>query len=124
MQGDGHCDTACNIVVCLFDCGDCGGMDLCQYFHDYEAGEEEEYDGEEQEVLDKIEEEVGEVVETEEGGITCTNGDWVPEPEELCAPICEASWMGDGNCDAHCFLPECNYDDGDCGCHPDCKAHY
>ena len=31
-----------------------------------------------------------------------------------CAPGCDSSWMGDGECDIICNVTECDYDAGDC----------
>ncbi|XP_055534964.1 N-acetylglucosamine-1-phosphotransferase subunits alpha/beta [Wyeomyia smithii] len=39
-----------------------------------------------------------------------------------CAPDCPWMFVGDGSCDSHCYLEECQFDGGDCD-HPDYQEH-
>ncbi|XP_055595451.1 N-acetylglucosamine-1-phosphotransferase subunits alpha/beta [Uranotaenia lowii] len=39
-----------------------------------------------------------------------------------CAPDCPWMFVGDGSCDSHCYVEECQYDGGDCD-HPDYQDH-
>lgn len=39
-----------------------------------------------------------------------------------CAPDCPWMFVGDGSCDSHCYVEECQFDGGDCS-HPDYQDH-
>ncbi len=45
--------------------------------------------------------------------------DYEESNEDVCAPDCDPSWIGDGECDDPCNVEACDFDDGDCGGVPD-----
>ena len=39
--------------------------------------------------------------------------------EEYCSEGCPTSWIGDNICDESCNVPQCSFDNGDCGKFPE-----
>jgi hypothetical protein len=118
MQGNGSCDSACNVAACNYDSGDCNnrctdGTRRCN----------------------------GATLER------CTNGQWAFAENctsgcsnnacnapsgggsEECSPGCRPDWPGDGECDSACNVAACDYDSGDCSsgggdCNSGCPASW
>lgn len=96
FRGDGYCDIDCNVEACGYDDGDCEGQG-----DDEQTGTEGDW-GQDEPTGPGDEWGNDDGLKYDEDG-----------PDE-CAPGCPTEWMGDGFCDAHCEIEECQYDGGDC----------
>ncbi|XP_037073450.1 N-acetylglucosamine-1-phosphotransferase subunits alpha/beta-like [Pollicipes pollicipes] len=85
---DGHCDAACNTLLCDWDGGDCA-----------DGAPEPRTDGDAPSTP------------------ADADGDALlpPDDEDACATGCGDSWLGDRFCDKMCDVAACAHDLGDCG---------